>query len=179
MGLNLFKYWWSLTHSLPRHGRFWYLKEILIKSQYSAQQSHPKSDVKIKNISNSMISPGNKWQKSDSLSSRHDKNHIKDSFEYLRTWGIHKPQYFILKIKDLTNMLWYCKFFPSILSQVLQISSFLTSDLGWLCWALYLLLIKVSVRYKNRPCLGREWVIDHQYLRRLRSNNRVLQIIAF
>ena len=94
LGLNLFKYWWSLTHSLPRHGRFWYLKEILIKSQYSAQQSHPKSDVKIKNISNSMISPGNKWQKSDSMSSRHDKNHIKDSFESLRTWGIHKPQYF-------------------------------------------------------------------------------------
>ena len=37
------------------------------------------------------------------------------------------------------------------------------------------LLIKVSVRYQNRPCLGREWVIDHQYLRRFRSNNRVLQ----
>ena len=113
------------------------------------------------------------------MSSRHDKNHIKDSFENLRTWGIHKPPYFFLKIKDLTNMLWKCKFFPSILSQLLLISSFLTSDLGWLCWALYLLLIKVSVRYKNRPCLGREWVIDHQYLRRLRSNNRVLQIIAF
>ena len=99
LGLNLFKYWWSLTHSLPRHGRFWYLKEILIKSQYSAQQSHPKSDVKIKNISNSMILPENKFQKSDSMSSRHDKNHIKDSFENLRTWGNHKPHYFFLKSK--------------------------------------------------------------------------------
>ena len=49
----------------------------------------------------------------------------------------------------------------------------------WLCWALHWLFIKVSVRYQNRPCLGREWVISHQYLRRFRSNNRVLQNNAF
>ena len=44
-----------MTHSLPRHGRFLYLTETLIKSKYSAQQSHPKSDVKNEDISNNWL----------------------------------------------------------------------------------------------------------------------------
>ena len=44
--LNLLKYWWSITHSLPRHGRFWYLKETITKSQCCTQQTLLKSDVK-------------------------------------------------------------------------------------------------------------------------------------
>ena len=41
-----------MTPSLPRHGRFLYRTETLIKSQCSAQQSQPKSDVKNEDISN-------------------------------------------------------------------------------------------------------------------------------
>ena len=44
-----------MTHSLPRHGRFLYLTENLIKSKYSAQQSHPKSDAKNKDIINTWL----------------------------------------------------------------------------------------------------------------------------
>ena len=44
-----------MTHSLPRHGRFLYLTETLMESKYSAQQSHPKSDVKNEDISNNWL----------------------------------------------------------------------------------------------------------------------------
>ena len=53
--LNLLKYWWSMTHSLPRHGRFWYLTETMTKSQCSTQQTLLKSDVKNKDISNILV----------------------------------------------------------------------------------------------------------------------------
>ena len=44
-----------MTPSLPRHGRFLYQTETLIKSQYSAQHSQPKSDVKNEDISNTWL----------------------------------------------------------------------------------------------------------------------------
>ena len=51
-GLNLIKYCSSMTLSLPRHGRFSYLTETFMKSQYDALQGHPKSEVKIKDMHN-------------------------------------------------------------------------------------------------------------------------------
>ena len=86
-----------------------------------------------------------------------------------------EQQYFSLGIKDLIKMFWKVQVFSFILTKILLISLFLTSDFRRVCWVLQWLLVIVSVRYKNRPCLGREWVINHQYLRRFRSNNRVLQ----
>ena len=86
-----------------------------------------------------------------------------------------EQQYFSLEIKDLIKMFWKVQVFSFILTKILLISLFLTSDFRRVCWVLQWLLVIVSVRYKNRPCLGREWVINHQYLRRFRSNNRVLQ----
>ena len=86
-----------------------------------------------------------------------------------------EQQYFSLEIKDLIKMFWKVQVFSFILTKILLISLFLTSDFRRVCWVLHWLLVIVSVRYQNRPCLGREWVIDHQYLRRFRCNNRVLQ----
>ena len=81
---------------------------------------------------------------------------------------------FLLKLK-----IWSTKCnFSFILTkycQILQVTSFLTSDFRRVCWVQHWLLVIVSFRYQNRPCLGREWVIDHQYLRRFRSHNRVLK----
>ena len=48
-------YWWSITHSLPRHGRFLYLTETMTKSHCSTQQTLLKSDVKNKDISNILV----------------------------------------------------------------------------------------------------------------------------
>ena len=59
LDLNLPKYWWSITHSLPRHGQYWYLTETLTKNQCSAQQTLLKSDVKNEHISNIW----SKWKK--------------------------------------------------------------------------------------------------------------------
>ena len=85
---------------------------------------------------------------------------------------------FLLRLK----IWWKCsekvQFFSFILIKILLISLFLTSESRRVFGVLQWLLIKVSVRYQNRPCLGREWVIGHQHLRRFRSNNRVLQNIA-
>ena len=52
----------------------------------------------------------------------------------------------------------------SLNSGILPISLILTSHSGWPCWPWYWLNIRVSVRYRNRPCLGRKWVIGHQIL---------------
>ena len=41
-----------MTHFLPRHGRFLYLIETLMLSQYHGQQGHPEWEVKIRDIGN-------------------------------------------------------------------------------------------------------------------------------
>ena len=43
--LLLHKYWWPMTHSLPRHGRFLYLKETLKFSQHCVLHGHLKWEV--------------------------------------------------------------------------------------------------------------------------------------
>ena len=86
---------------------------------------------------------------------------------------------YLLKLKIWSKCSEKVQVFSFILTKILLISLFLTSDFRRVCWVLHWLLVIVSVRYQNRPCLGREWVIDHQYLRRFRCNNRVLQNNAF
>ena len=81
---------------------------------------------------------------------------------------------FLLKLKILSTKCNF-SFILTKYCQILQVSSFLTSDFRRVCWVQHWLLVIVSFRYQNRPCLGREWVIDHQYLRRFRSHNRVLK----
>ena len=90
-----------------------------------------------------------------------------------------EQQYFSLEIKDLIKMFWKVQVFSFILTKILLISLFLTSDFRRVCWVLQWLLVIVSVRYKNRPCLGREWVIDHQYLSRFSPYKKLLQKNAF
>ena len=51
-GLLSHKYWWPMTHSLPRHGRFLYLTETLKFSQYCGLQGHPKWEVNFRDFVN-------------------------------------------------------------------------------------------------------------------------------
>ena len=60
------------------------------------------------------------------------------------------------------NLIWKNKFWPNI--GILTKSLKLINHFGWPCSPQYWLNFRVSVRYRNRPCLGREWVIGHQYL---------------
>ena len=60
------------------------------------------------------------------------------------------------------NLIWKNEFWPNI--GILTKSLKLISHFGWPCSPQYWLNFRVSVRYRNRPCLGREWVIGHQYL---------------
>ena len=94
--------------------------------------------------------------------------------EFLMFWGFQNcPWCDFYHVWISFNLIFVICFL--VKSCKLKYSWFWHLTLGWLCWALHWLLIKVSVRYQNRPCLGRDWVIGHQYLRRFRSNNRVLQ----
>ena len=119
-----------------------------------------------------------------------DKNQIKWDPDMIKSHQgeFWKPQnmrnlmnnnIFLLRLK----IWWKCsekvQFFSFILIKILLISLFLTSESRRVFGVLQWLLVTVSVRYQNRPCLGREWVIDHQYLRRFRCNNRVLHNNAF
>ena len=180
LDLNLLKYWWLITHSLPRHGRFCYLTETLIKSQCSAQQSHPK--VRCQN------------QEYFNLHDFTRKQITKIRLNEIQTWlKLHQGQFwkpqnmrsslnnniYLLKLKIWSKCSEKVQVFSFILTKILLISLFLTSDFRRVCWILHWLLVIVSVRYQNRPCLGREWVIDHQYLRRFWCNNRALQNNAF
>ena len=81
----------------------------------------------------------------------------------------------VIFIMSGAHLIWIFVFCFLVKSCKLKYSWFWHLTFRWLCGALHWLLIKVSFRYQNRPCLRREWVIGHQYLRRFRSNNRVLQ----
>ena len=165
-----------MTHSLPRHGRFWYLTETMTKSQCSTQQTLLKSDVKNKDISNILVKMK---EKTCTFSEHFDqifnfKRWILLFNEFLMFWGFQNcPWCDFYHFWISFNLIFVICFL--VKSCKLKYSCFWHLTFRWLCWALHWLLIKVSFRYQNRPCLGREWVIGHQYLRRFRSNNRVLQ----
>ena len=50
-GLLVHKYWWPMTHFLPRHGRFCTWMKLWSKVKTEPNQMTLQSDVKIKNIS--------------------------------------------------------------------------------------------------------------------------------
>ena len=148
----------------------------MIKSQCSAQQSHLK--VRCQNQEYFNLHDLTRKQKT--------KIQIKWAPDMIKSHQgqFWKPQnmrnsmnnnIFLLRLKIWSKCSEKVQFFSFILIKILLISLFLTSESRRVFGVLQWLLIKVSVRYQNRPCLGREWVIDHQYLRRFRSNNRVLQ----
>ena len=82
------------------------------------------------------------------MSFRYDKNHIKDIFENLRTWGIHWTQYFFQKNKDFIQDLWKKIIFLWILIKYCWYPQFWHLTGESFSWVLYWLLIKVSFRYK-------------------------------
>ena len=86
---------WYLIFSLNM-GDLLFSTQNWTKSQFYAPLRQPKVNWKIWALSEfDNILP----EHPDSFATRWDKNHIKDSFEYLRTWGIHCKHYFSIKIK--------------------------------------------------------------------------------
>ena len=77
-------------------------------------------------------------------------------------------------ITPRSQAIWIAGIILSLNSGILPISLILTSHSWWPCWPWYWLNIRVSVRYRNRPCLGRKWVIGHQILCNIRSYKSLL-----
>ena len=134
LDLNLLKYWWPITHSLPRHGRFWYLKETLIKSQCSAPQSHLK--VRCQNQEYFNLHDLTRKQKT--------KIQIKWAPDMIKSHQgqFWKPQnmrnslnnnIYLLKLKIWSKCSEKVQVFSFILTKILLISLFLTSDFRRVC----------------------------------------------
>ena len=148
----------------------------MTKSHCSTQQTLLKSDVKNKDVSNILVKMK---EKTCTFQNILIKSLI--SREKYCCWmnsscsEVFKTVPDVIFIMSGAQLIWIFVICFLVKACKLKYSWFWHLTFRWLCWALHWLLIKVSFRYQNRPCLGREWVIGHQYLRRFRSNNRVLQ----
>ena len=154
-----------MTHFLSRHGRFLYLTETLRLSQYNGQQGHPEWEVKIRDIGNI---PLFKLKLIPSIQIAWLPGVIKTSsrtvLETFETQELNENNSYPISSKIGSKFCEDSKQFSFNFAQILSISLILTSHSGWPCYPLYWLNIRVSVRYRNRPCLGRKWVIGHQIL---------------
>ena len=83
------------------------------------------------------------------------------------------PSYAFKHIWKPKNLSWMNEFWPNI--GILTNSLKLTSYFGWPCRPHNWLKFRVSVRYKYRPCLGREWLIGQQHLWNLKPCKGLLQ----
>ena len=136
-GLNLLKCWWSMTHSLLRHGRFWYLKETLIKSQYGGQQSHCQSDVKIEDFSNILLKLMKKLHVFKNFGENFcfiEKDIVFNEFPMF-WWFQNCTWCGFYHIWNSFNLIFASH--VVVKSCKLKNSWFLTSDLGWHCWSLH------------------------------------------
>ena len=164
MDLNLLKYWWLITHSLPRHGRFCYLTETLIKSQCSAQQSQLKVKCQNQEYFNLHDLTGKqktkiqiKWAP-DMI-----KSHQGQFWKHQNMRNSLNNNIFLLKLKIWSKCSEKCKFFLSFWPKYCWYPYFWHLNQGEFLgyysdfWSKFLLGTKSK------------WVIDHQYLRTFRG----------
>ena len=163
-GLLSHKYWWPMTHSLPRHGRFLYLTETLKFSQYCGLQGHPKWEVNFRDFVNIPIFGQNSFFQIRFFGHQMClKAHLGQFWKHLKHRSSMKS-IFNHKFKRFSPNFAKIPTFFFNFDQILSISLILSSHFGWPCRPHCWLYLRVSVRYKNRPCLGRKWVMGQHHL---------------
>ena len=143
--LLLHKWCWPITLSLPRHGRFLYLKETLKFSQHCVLHGHLKWEVNFWDFVNIPINGQNSFFQIRFFGFQMClKAHLGQFWKHLKQRKI--PTFSLILIKYGQYALFWLLTWGGPVGHTIDLTS------------------EFLLGKQNRPCLGRKWVIGHQYL---------------